>query len=166
MGGKASSGHAEYDLTMAMNGALGGLVGITANCNCVAPWAAVLIGIISGVVYVFSSKLLVKLRIDDAVDAVPVHFFCGIWGYIATGLFCEPSRSDGVKGLFYGGGALLGVEIAGILFIIAWTGVLMGIFFTILNGLDIFHHKGAAYDLSTADQADLDNLAEKRSNHG
>merc|ERR1711884_308882 len=109
--GKASSGHEEYDLTMAMNGALGGLVGITANCNCVAPWAAVLIGIISGVVYVFSSKLLVKLRIDDAVDAVPVHFFCGIWGCIATGLFCEPSRSDGVKGLFYGGGTLLGVEI-------------------------------------------------------
>jgi len=178
--GKASSGHAEYDLTMAMNGVLGGLVGITANCNCVAPWAAVLIGIISGVVYVFSSKLLVKLRIDDAVDAVPVHFFCGIWGCIATGLFCEPGRSEGVKGLFYGGGTLLGVEIAGILFIIGWTGVLMGIFFTILNalgifrvdemeekvGLDISHHKGAAYDLSSADQADLDNLAEKRSTHG
>merc|ERR1712048_184748 len=178
--GKASSGQAEYDLTMAMNGALGGLVGITANCNCVAPWAAVVIGIISGVVYVFSSKLLVKLRIDDAVDAVPVHFFCGIWGCIATGLFCEPGRSGGVKGLFYGGGTLLGVEIAGVLFIIGWTGVLMGIFFTILNslgifrvdemeekvGLDISPHKGAAYDLSSADKADLDALAEKRSNHG
>merc|ERR1712045_926662 len=109
------SGHTEYDLSMAMNGALGGLVGITANCNAVAPWAAVLIGLISGVVYVLSSKLLVMLKIDDAVDAIPVHYFCGIWGCIATSLFCEPVRSGGVSGLFYGGGKLLGVELLGIL---------------------------------------------------
>merc|ERR1712226_1439853 len=90
--GICTDSHAEYDITMAMNGALGGLVGITENCSVVEPWAAVIIGLFSGVVYVFSSKLLVMLKVDDAVDAIPVHFFCGIWGCIATGLFAEPSR--------------------------------------------------------------------------
>merc|ERR1719469_499367 len=62
--GFITEGEAEYDLTMCMNGCLGGLVGITAGCSVVEPWAAVLIGAISGVVYVFSSKLLVLLKID------------------------------------------------------------------------------------------------------
>lgn len=186
--GMMSSGEAEYDLTMAMNGALGGLVGITANCSVVAPWAAVFIGLISGVVYKFSSALLVKLKVDDAVDAIPVHFFNGIWGCIATGLFADPNRVSSVYGwddrggAFYGAGAhLLGVELAGILFIIAWTVGLMTPFFLALNalgmfrvdpteekvGLDISHHKGAAYDLSGADAGDIAELEEKRATaHG
>jgi len=163
-----SEGHAEYDITMAMNGALGGLVGITANCSVVEPWAAVMIGMFSGLVYVLSSKLLVKLKIDDAVDAIPVHFFCGIWGCIATGLFASPrliSMTYGYDsaGLFYGGGTLLGIECVGILFIIGWTAGIMTPFFFILKilglfrvdpteervGLDISHHKGSAYDISS-----------------
>jgi len=184
--GICSEGEAEYDLSMAMNGTLGGLVGITANCAVVAPWAAVLIGLGSGLVYVFSSKLLVLLKIDDAVDAIPVHFFCGIWGCIATGLFCEPSRAllaygSEIKGAFYGDASLLGVEIAGVLFIIAWCAGIMTPFFFVLNmlglfrvdpleekvGLDISHHKGAGYNLEGPDKADLEELAEKRSTaHG
>merc|ERR1712154_554167 len=116
-----------------------------------------------GAVHVFSSKLLVLLKIDDAVDAVPVHFFCGIWGCIASGLFSQTG------GLFYGKGwKLLGVQIAGVLFIIAWSGVVMGVFFSILKllgifrvdpteekvGLNISHHKGAAYNLDPADKVD------------
>jgi len=166
--GIISSGEAEYDLTMAMNGALGGLVAITANCSVVEPWAAVIIGVIAGWVYVFSSKLLVALKIDDAVDAIPVHLFNGMWGCIATGVFASPRyvlaaySSDG-GGFFYGkGGALLAAEICGVLFIVAWVVVLMFPFFFALNmlgmfrvdpieekvGLDISHHKGAAYDLA------------------
>lgn len=185
--GFMSSGEAEYDLTMAMNGALGGLVGITANCSVVEPWAAVLIGMGSGLVYVLSSKLLVKLKIDDAVDAIPVHFFNGIWGCIATGLFASPvhtglayGNSEQV-GLFYGSGSLIAVELAGIAFIIAWTAGIMTPFFLILNalgmfrvdpleeevGLDISHHKGSAYDLSSADKDAVNQLAEKRATaHG
>merc|ERR1739844_473274 len=105
--GICTDSHAEYDITMAMNGCLGGLVGITANCSVVEPWAAVLIGLVSGIVYVFSSKLLVKLKIDDAVDAVPVHGFCGIWGCLATGIFASTDRvafAYGIDtaGVFYG----------------------------------------------------------------
>jgi Amt family ammonium transporter len=61
-----------FDLTAVMNGALGGLVAITAGTATVYPWAAVVIGLIGGCVYIGFSNLLIKLQIDDAVDAVPV----------------------------------------------------------------------------------------------
>jgi len=76
---RRKTGETMYDITMCMNGALGGLVSITAGCSVVAPWAAFIIGIIGGWTYIFWSSLLVKLKIDDAVDAIPVHFGCGIW---------------------------------------------------------------------------------------
>jgi len=174
--GMITEGEAEYDLTMAMNGALGGLVGITANCCVVEPWAACLIGICSGWVYVLSSKLLVKLKIDDAVDAIPVHGFCGAWGCIATGIFASTNRilfaygTENTGGIFYGYGNLIGVEIIGVLCIILWAGGIMTPFFIGLNflgmlrvdpveekvGLDISHHKGAAYALEgpTAEEMD------------
>jgi len=185
--GFLSEGEAEYDLTMAMNGCLGGLVGITAGCSTVEPWAAIIIGLIAGVVYVLASKLLVKLKIDDAVDAIPVHFFNGMWGCIATGLFASRRfvtmtyGEDYSPGLFYGDGNLLLCEICGILFIIAWVAVIMGPFFIALNalgmfrvdpieekvGLDISHHKGAAYDLTGPAEGDVAELAEKRATaHG
>jgi Amt family ammonium transporter len=181
--GFVTEGEAEYDLTMAMNGALGGLVAITANCSVVEPWAAVMIGLIGGLVYVFSSKLLVKLRIDDAVDAIPVHFFNGIWGCIATGVFASPRHvaiayMTNSGGFLYGkGGSLLACELLGILFIIGWTVGLMLPFFTVLNlagwfrvdpleekvGLDIYHHKGSAYDLNGPGD---DLVAEHKASHG
>lgn len=185
--GFMAEGEAEYDLTMAMNGCLGGLVGITAGCSTVEPWAAVLIGLIAGPVYVLSSKLLVKLKIDDAVDAIPVHFFNGIWGCLATGIFASTRMvamtygDEYTPGLLYGSGKLIVCEICGILFIIGWVCVTMVPFFYVLNmlgmfrvdpieekvGLDISHHKGAAYDLTGPDKSDVDELAEKRATaHG
>jgi len=173
--GFLSEGEVEYDLTMCMNGCLGGLVGITAGCSVVEPWAAIIIGIISGVVYVFSSKLLVLLKIDDAVDAIPVHFFNGIWGCLATGLLASPrhtAMSYGATncGLFYSNGQLILNEVFGILFIAGWVAAVMTPFFYVLNmlgmfrvdpleekvGLDISHHKGAAYDLSAPDAGDVE----------
>jgi Amt family ammonium transporter len=164
--GFLAEGEAEYDLSMAMNGCLGGLVGITAGCSVVEPWAACVIGAIAGIIYVLSSKLLVKLKIDDAVDAIPVHFFNGMWGCIATGIFAAP-RHTGLAygyencGVLYSNGHLLVNEILGVLFILGWTVGLMTPFFGILNmlgmfrvdpleeqvGLDISHHKGSAYNL-------------------
>jgi ammonium transporter, Amt family len=94
----------------ALNGALGGLVAITAPCAFVSPGASILIGLIGGVVIVLVAALLEKFKLDDAVGAVPVHLGAGMWGTIAVGLFAL----DG--GLFYGGGAgLLGTQIIGVL---------------------------------------------------
>ena len=75
------------DLTMALNGALAGLVGITANCDQVALSYAAIIGAVSGILVVLSIVLLDKLKIDDPVGAFPVHGVCGVWGGIATGIF-------------------------------------------------------------------------------
>ena len=187
--GRFKTGETEYDLTMAMNGCLGGLVGITAGCSVCTPGMSVIIGIIAGWVYILGSKTLVMLKIDDAVDAVPVHFFNGMWGVVAVGFFAEPSKladaygtSDAAyAGVFYGGnGALLGANVCGILFIIGWVSVIMGPFFYALKvfglfrvdsleedvGLDISHHKGAAYDLSGPKREDVEELMIRRSTHG
>lgn len=75
------------DLTFTLNGVLGGLVGITANCHCVSNNSALAIGAIAGVLVCFACLLLDKLQIDDPVGAFPVHGVCGMWGGIATGIF-------------------------------------------------------------------------------
>lgn len=75
------------DLSMALNGALAGLVGITANCDQVSQFSALIIGAISGVLVFAGVLALDKLKIDDPVGAFPVHGICGVWGGIATGIF-------------------------------------------------------------------------------
>ncbi len=77
------------DLTMFMNGVLGGLVGITAGADQMLPGSAILIGLIAGVIVVLSVALLDKCKLDDPVGAIPVHLFCGIWGTLAVGIFGE-----------------------------------------------------------------------------
>ena len=122
-----------------LNAALGGLVSITANCNVVEPWAAILIGIIGGLVYRYSAKLLLHLQIDDVINASPVHFFCGVWGLLATGLFADPKLGgmpNHEKGLFYGEGKLLGWQILGAIFITGWCAIWSGMFFFIMAKLD------------------------------
>merc|ERR1711939_102357 len=117
---------AEPELGGILNSTLGGLVAITANCNFVEPWAAVVIGFVAAWVYLGSSYMLKYFQVDDVIDAPPVHYFCGMWGVLATGLFmsdalCAPHKA----GLFYGGGGtVLGWQICGIVAITAWTGIL------------------------------------------
>ena len=111
------------DLTMALNGALAGLVGITANCHCVTNNQSIIIGAIAGVIVFAAVLLLDKLCIDDPVGAVPVHFFCGIWGGIATGIFGE--------------GANLKVQLIGTGAIVGWSLVVSGITFFILKGIGL-----------------------------
>jgi Amt family ammonium transporter len=184
---KGATGEVSYDLTMAMNGALGGLVAITAGCSVVTPWAACIIGIIGGWVYLGFSKFLIKMKIDDAVDAIPVHFANGAWGVIAVGFFADPDLMAiagyaDYPGVFYGGGGeLLLCNFVSIVWICAWVFFLMTPFFVILNvlgmfrvdpleeevGLDISHHRGAAYDMSGAKKEDVEELMEVRaSKHG
>merc|ERR1712187_391963 len=115
------------------NGILAGLVAITAPCSNVTDWAAFVIGLIAAFVYIGSSKLLLKLKIDDAIGAFPVHGACGVWGILATGLF------DMTNGGFYKAGSanIFGVQCYGILAIIAWTVVLSALFLGIAKALGI-----------------------------
>ncbi len=117
------------DVSVTLNGALGGLVAITAGCDVVSPLGSVIIGGIAGVIIVAVIELLdKKLKIDDPVGAVPVHFACGAAGTLMVGLFAL----DG--GLFYGGGfKLLGIQALGVGSVILWVTVTMVILFTILK---------------------------------
>ncbi len=109
------------DLGITCNGLLGGLVAITAPCAFVSPAAAVLIGLVAGVVVVWSVGLLERrLQVDDPVGAVSVHGACGLWGTLALGLFADGGYGVGwngvdgpVRGLFFGDGAQLAAQCIG-----------------------------------------------------
>jgi len=112
------------DITTMLNGALAGLVAITASCAFVEPWAAVVIGLVAGILVYASTKMFEKLGIDDPIYALSVHGMAGIWGTLANGLFATPELAEraatGGAGLFYGGGfhqlgiqALSVVSVAG-----------------------------------------------------
>ncbi|MDT0644446.1 ammonium transporter [Zunongwangia sp. F363] len=105
------------DISMTLNGALAGLVGITAGCAAVSPGGAAIIGVISGIVVVFSIEFIDQvLKIDDPVGAISVHGVVGAVGTLCVGLFA----TDG--GLFYGGGfGQLGVQAIGVVAIGAWA---------------------------------------------
>jgi Amt family ammonium transporter len=132
------------DLSMALNGILAGLVGITAGADSMGPWAAVIVGAIAGVIVVFSILMFDKLKIDDPVGAISVHGVCGIWGTVAVGIF---------------GGASLLWQIIGTLSISAFALVASFIVFGLVKavlglrvsedeeveGLDIGEHGQEAY---------------------
>ncbi len=124
------------DPSMSLNGALAGLVGITAGCAVVSPAGAIIIGLISGVLVVASVELLdKKLHIDDPVGAVSVHGVCGAWGTAAVGLFAT-GASGGITGLFYGGGlAQLGVQLIGIAAVFVWVTLTASLLFLAIKGI-------------------------------
>ena len=137
-----------FDLTMFMNGVLGGLVGITAGADQMSPTDAILIGLIAGVVIVLGVALIDKLKLDDPVGAVAVHLICGIWGTLAVGIFGELASFD--QFLIQ----LAGVGIVGafcvtcsfiILFIVKSTVGLRVDKEEELKGLDISEHGMEAY---------------------
>jgi Amt family ammonium transporter len=105
------------DVSMTLNGALAGLVAITAGCDAVTPTGAALIGVIAGFAIVFGIEFIDKvLKVDDPVGAVGVHGICGATGTLLVGLFAEEG------GLFYGGGFhYLGVQAIGVLAVGAWV---------------------------------------------
>ncbi|WAA10922.1 ammonium transporter [Fervidibacillus albus] len=104
------------DVPTILNGALAGLVAITASCAFVEPWAAVVIGLIAGILVFYSARFFEKMNIDDPIFALSVHGTAGIWGTLSTGFFATPElASVGLPGLFYGGGLTqLGVQALGV----------------------------------------------------
>ena len=115
------------DVSMCLNASLAGLVAITAPCDLTDALGAAIIGIVSGLLVIFAVWFLDnKLHVDDPVGAVAVHMMNGIWGTIAVGLFATKSAplNDTYVGLFYGGGfKLLGIQLLGLISVIAWTAV-------------------------------------------
>ncbi len=114
------------DVSMTLNGALAGLVAITAGCDAVNVWGACIIGIVSGLLCCLFVWLLdYKLHVDDPVGAVAVHFANGLWGTLAVGLFaCGTETMPEAVGLFYGGGwQQLGIQAFGLLCIGVWTAI-------------------------------------------
>ncbi len=151
------------DVSMALNGVLGGLVSITASCAFVSAGSAIWIGIVGGVSVVFAVFYIDQvLHIDDPVGAVAVHAVCGSWGTLALGLFAQDKFSPGTTGdgLFFGGGfKLLGIQALGVISVFAWCMAAGFILFYVikhlvglrvsrdeeLRGLDIDEHGMEAY---------------------
>ena len=148
------------DLSMAMNGALAGLVAVTAPCAFIDPWAALVIGAVGGVLVVLGVLLLDKLHIDDPVGAFPVHGINGIWGTLAVGLFGREALGLANDGLFLGGGfGQFGVQLLGIAAVALFVGAAMTVIFLAikrtvglrvsrdeeLRGLDIGEHGLESY---------------------
>ncbi|MDD3520699.1 MAG: ammonium transporter [Actinomycetota bacterium] len=154
------------DASMVLNGALAGLVGITASCAVVSPVSALIIGFIAGILVVISVDFFDKiLKIDDPVGAISVHGVCGVFGTLAVGLFAQSDYASlagfgAMNGLFYGGGwHQLLVQFIGSISTIAWSFTSMFILFTVmkytiglrvsreteLKGLDIEEHGMEAY---------------------
>lgn len=104
------------DVPTMLNGALAGLVAITASCAFVETWAAVVIGFLAGILVFYSVRLMEKCKIDDPIYALSVHGAAGVWGTLSTGLFAtEELATVGKPGLFYGGGLTqLGVQAMGV----------------------------------------------------
>lgn len=124
------------DVSMSLNASLAGLVAITASCDVTDALGAMVIGAVAGILVVFGVWLLdYKLRVDDPVGAVVVHFMNGVWGTFATGLFAtENAPGSKLKGLFYGGGfELATTQLIGIVSICIWTGVTISITFVIIK---------------------------------
>ena len=141
------------DVSMTYNAALAGLVGITAGCDAVEPWAAAVMGVVFGVVIVLSVEFFdQKARIDDPVGAVSVHGVCGALGTILTGVFASGISTE--KGLVYGGTHFFLVQLLGVVSVAVYVAAVITVVFLIIRktiglrvtpeeeiaGLDISEH--------------------------
>ncbi|MDQ0159727.1 ammonium transporter [Alkalibacillus salilacus] len=148
------------DATLTLNGALAGLVGITAGTANVSPIGAIVIGFIAGIILVEAVQFFDRiLKIDDPVGAITVHGICGIWGTLAVGLFAVEG------GLFYSGSvALLTTQLIGVLSVILWTSIATGTALYAVTrlgairvsreeevtGLDFSEHGSSAYEATNS----------------
>ncbi|CAN2192820.1 AmtB Ammonia permease [Candidatus Nanopelagicaceae bacterium] len=161
---KLRNGHATS--LGAASGAVSGLVAITPACAFVAPWAAVVIGFIAGILCSLAVSLKYKFGFDDSLDVVGVHLVGGIWGSLSIGLFgASAVNSIGLDGIFYGGGTdlmvkqLLGVGVVAAYSFIATLIIGFAIEKTIgfrvtreveIEGIDLKEHAESAYEMTSS----------------
>lgn len=139
------SNHEVEKVSVPLNGILGGLVAITAGCHILTPTTSVLVGGVAGVVVVFGAQLLCKLKIDDAVSAIPVHLFSGIWGTLALAWLANPELLHAGNSHFQ----QFQIQLLGVVVAFLWSFPLSWLFFTVL------HRFGK---LRVSRQAELDGL--------
>ena len=136
------------DISMALNGILAGLVGITAGADSMGPWAAVIVGAIAGVIVVLSIIFFDSIKIDDPVGAISVHGVCGIWGTVAVGIFGGASLSTQIIGT-------LSVSVSAFIFayvVFSIVKAIMGVRVTPeeeAEGLDLAEHGQSAYSITS-----------------
>jgi ammonium transporter, Amt family len=158
-----------WDLINVCNGVLSGLVGSTAGSSVIEPYAAVVIGTGCGFIFNYGGKLLLKLKIDDPLEAIQMHAFCGLWGILMTGFFAQPgfvaevygtTVGNVAGGVFYGGGKLLAAQVVYAILTVCWTTVfIFGLFWGLKKlqmlrvplheefmGLDVSVHNGPVFD--------------------
>ena len=163
----------QWHLFCGLNGSLAGLVGVTAGCAYVMPWAAALIGLVAGVLVLVVVDIIEWFEIDDPVGAFAVHGACGMLGVIAVGLFGHPALTINKKaGLFLGGGFdLLGVQLVGVAAIIIFVVIFSFVMFSSLKtfgllrvnpeadliGIDIYEHGASVWpDVYSIDDLQFD----------
>jgi Amt family ammonium transporter len=150
----------------ASSGVVAGLVAITPACAFVAPWAAVVIGFIAGVLCSLAVSLKYKFGVDDSLDVVGVHLVGGVWGSLAIGLFGTSAvNSIGLDGIFYGGGtALLGKQALGVGLVFAYSFIATLIIGYVIEktigfrvprdveteGIDFTEHAESAYEFASS----------------
>ena len=155
------------EISMCLNGVLGGLVAITAGCANVSPLSAIVIGAIAGALVVYAVQLFERCRIDDPVGAVSVHAVCGVWGTLAVAIFAQRGFD----------GAQLLTQVIGVSSAFLWTFGTAFILFRVLkalfglrvskadelDGLDLSEHGGEAYptDLSQLSEGEPQRLADR-----
>jgi Amt family ammonium transporter len=148
------------------SGAVAGLVAITPACAFVAPWAAVIIGLVAGILCALAVGLKYKFNFDDSLDVVGVHLVGGLWGCLSIGLFGSSAiNSLGLDGIFYGGGTvLLGKQAFGAFFVMAYSFIATLIIGFIIEktigfrvkpeseaaGIDYDQHAETAYELTSS----------------
>jgi Amt family ammonium transporter len=158
------------DVPMMLNGALAGLVAITASCGFVDTWAAVVIGFIAGILVFYSIRFFEKIKVDDPIAALSVHGAAGVWGTLSNGLFATKELATvGKPGLFYGGGIhQLGIQAMGVITCAAYAFIVSFIILAIMKaamkglrvteeeeiiGLDMSEHGSYGYpELLKAEQ--------------
>jgi ammonium transporter, Amt family len=148
------------------SGAVSGLVAITPACAFVAPWAAVVIGLLSGVLCALAVGLKYKFNFDDSLDVVGIHLMGGLWGSLSIGIFGSAAiNSIGLNGIIYGGGfELLGKQAFGAFFVLAYSFIATLIIGFIIDktigfrvkedaevaGIDYDQHAETAYELTNS----------------
>jgi len=135
------------DVSMTLNGSLAGLVAITAGCDYVSNYSALLIGVIAGLIVVFVVEFLDKVvRIDDPVGAVAVHGACGAAGTIMTGIFC---KTEILEGMGMSRMQFIGIQTLGVAAVIVYVAIMAFIIFKLLDKM---------HGLRVSDQEQIDGL--------